>query len=84
MKIVKFLHTVEVGQVEGGRVLWDGKEVRYEGLEDHFIEDLRNGILGHKGKQYKPSDGIVFLENLKYEFTGSYLRATDVIEEPDK
>ena len=82
MKVVKFLKTVEDGQVESGKVVLGSNGIRYEGLNDGFIESLESGILGQYGKRYKPSDGIEFLENLKYEFTGSYLRATDIIEEP--
>ena len=81
VKTVKFLKTVQDGQVECGRVIFDDREVKFKGLEDHFIKSLKHGILGRYGKRYNPSDGIEFLENLKYEFTGSYLRATDVLDE---
>lgn len=39
-------------------------------------------IIGEDGKRFSiKKDGIKFLENLKFAFTGSVLRASDIIEE---
>lgn len=39
---------------------------------------LKQGIRGKGGKRFTPADGINFLTNLKYEYTGAAIRATDV------
>lgn len=80
MQTVKFLVTTEKGQEEAGyAALKDGKII-FEGLSVQLIEDLKRGIIGYREKVYKPEDGIDFLRNLKYAFTGSLIRATDIKE----
>ena len=38
-------------------------------------------IIGKYGKKYTPADGVSYLENLRYHFNGTVLRATDIIIE---
>lgn len=51
------------------------------------LNDVLNGenlIVGKGGKEFKPSDGMEFMKNLKYQFSGSYVRADDVKEYQDE
>jgi hypothetical protein len=53
-----------------------------EGI-DRFREEMASqGIRGKMGKPYFPSDGEKFLENLKYEFSGSRMRASGMEIKP--
>jgi hypothetical protein len=80
-QFVEFLETTESGQVVIGRaVLQSDEVVRFEGLAPSFRENMQqHGIIVGPNKQRRfPTDGLKFLEGLKVEFSGTYLRATDV------
>lgn len=58
-----------------------GKVVKCEG-DKNFAENLaKEGVRDYSnasGKKLFPTDGIIFLENLKLAFKSGYLMATDV------
>lgn len=80
MQGVKFLLTTFEGKQEQmGFAILVGKRVNFVGLSEVLVEELKRGISNGKVR-YKPKDGIKFLRGLKYAFTGSLVRATDVLE----
>ncbi len=67
------------------KIVYDSetKEVLIENLDDknRTLKDVLGDdeiIVGQDGKEYKPTDGMDFLKNLKYQFSGSNVRASDV------
>lgn len=79
MKVVEFYSTTEDGQESAGQVVMDNTgKIFFAGMSKALIETLKNGVRGPKGKRLVPKDGIKFLEALQFEFTGSYLRASEV------
>jgi hypothetical protein len=65
----------KLGEVQ----LVDG-EILYKDLPKKLVDDLKRGIAGWGGEWIMPSQKLKFLENLKVEFSGSAMRATDVKE----
>lgn len=59
-------------------------EVSFVGPNAERFEQLmrEEGIRGLMGRAYFPTDGRAFLENLKVEFSGSRMRASDVETRP--
>ena len=51
----------------------DGKEILVKDILGD--EEL---IIGQGGKEYKVTDGMKFMENLKYQFSGSHIRASNI------
>ena len=47
-------------------------------------EMIQEGIIGEYGKKYFPKDGMKFLEQLKFQFNGSRMVASDIIEDDEK
>jgi len=47
-------------------------------------EMIQEGIVGEYGKRYFPKDGMKFLEQLKFQFNGSRMVASDIIEDDEK
>ena len=45
---------------------------------------IQEGIIGEFGKRYFPKDGMKFLEQLKFQFNGSRMVASDIIEDDEK
>lgn len=80
MKVVEFYRTTKDGQESIGQVFLDDKnKVHFVGLSDDLIETLKAGVLDPKTmKLVKLKDGVKFLETLQFEFSGSYLRASEV------
>ena len=68
----------KLGEVQ----LRDGKIV-YVDLSEKLVEILKLGVMGDQGIIYKPQQKTKFLEALKFEFSGSAVRATDVKERGD-
>ena len=66
---------VEVFLDETGKVTFSGDQTIIENL-------THDGIFDHENhdKTLFPSDGILFLQNLKYHLTSGYLNATDIVE----
>jgi len=63
------------------------KEVKIHSTEENgfYLESIpEQGITGRLGKRYYLKDGLVFLQELKYAFTGSRLRASEVYEVTDR
>lgn len=56
------------------RVIWDGKETRFEGEKFRGLEKIL--APGRSGKMLTPNDGMKYLAALQYEFRGSYVRAS--------
>ena len=57
-------------------------KIRFENLPKKMVDSFyEDGILGLEEFGFvKPEDGEIFLEMLRYEFTGSRIRASRVIE----
>ena len=47
-------------------------------------EMIQEGIIGEYGKRYFPKNGMKFLEQLKFQFNGSRMVASDIIEDDEK
>lgn len=80
-KYVDILQTRSKGQVRVARVRVVRGKLKLEksqGCPDWLEEHLTRGVMGKRGKWLSPTDGEKFLSALKYEFSGSYFRATDV------
>ncbi len=62
----------------------DNEIVSFEGENINFIKNIKTkGIKCYTDKNFKvvlPSDGLIFLENLKHNFNSGYLNASDVEE----
>ena len=82
MKYVGIYDVTDTGsELRGIIVLTDGNEIKFLNLSEAFVEDaVQYGIVGKLGKRYFPKDGLAFLENLKYEYHGSRMYASDVKE----
>jgi hypothetical protein len=78
MHVVKLVRRLGAHPETYGRVCFDGKAVRYDGLSCAFRKLLERGIVGRHSRRYVPSDGMDFLTNLKYHFDDDLLRASDV------
>lgn len=78
-KVVKFLETNDDGtQSVAGTVMFDGGEVTFQDISPPNIRYFeRTGIL-IGSKTIYPKDGLKYLENLKFAFSDSRFRATDV------
>ena len=88
MKVVHIYEIQDDGSsVIGCTVQLVGKEVRFKGKHaEHYEYDLEVGIftpVGKRGKVVYPRDGLKFLKALKFQYTGSRVRASDVITIPD-
>ena len=81
IKTVNILKTTEEGQEIIGSVLLVDGEIHYLNLSETFIEELDNGITGLNEKKYTKKDGVLFLENLQYAYSGSYIRASEILTE---
>jgi len=81
MKRVEFYRTIDDGQETIGVAFLRGDKVSFKDLPTKLIEELRKGIRGKiQGHLFYPKDGVKFLEALKYAYSGSILRASDVME----
>ena len=82
MKFVEIYRTTADGQVLMGRVELVNNRIQFSGLSDKFVKILHEGIIAPpiKKERLYPKDGLLFLEGLQYEFTGSYARASKVNE----
>ena len=65
----------EFGLVDGEVKIVKGGEIR------GILQDMERGIMGEDEKLLYPKDGIKFLARLKYAYSGSYLRAGDIIDD---
>ena len=82
MKFVEFYSLEKTGKQEViGTVVFENEKVTFLELSKEFIEYLKLGIRlpKLKGEVY-PKDGLKFLEVLPLTFTGTYLRASEVME----
>ena len=72
--------TDQVIKYENGEVVFS-KMKRDQPFVKRMIQE---GIIGQYGKKYYPSDGLKFMKQLKYQFNGSRMLATDIIEDDEK
>ena len=80
-KVVKFLRTNDdFSQTVDGTVIFDGKKITFKDLSPPKIHNLEKFSILIGNKAFYPKDGLEFLENLKFAFSGTMLRATDVEE----
>lgn len=61
-------------QVLWVRVFWDGKKITFQGRDKGNLGILEIG--GKGGGLYTPADGLAYLENLQYNYSGTYLNAS--------
>ena len=71
--ILKNIYTIGLG-------LFDGKKITFKDLSLPKIRNLEKFGILIGNKTFYPKDGLEFLENLKFGFSGTMLRATDVEE----
>lgn len=65
--------TVATCRLVEGQVVCEGNE--------SIVVGLKNGIVNYEGEgRLLPSDGLVFLQQLKNNFRSGYLNASDVKE----
>jgi hypothetical protein len=85
MERVEFYLTTYKGQEKIGEVIYDGEKVHFEGLPSKMVKNLiEKGVwMTPKKGPFFPKDGRIFLEALRYEYSGSYLRASRVIKDVD-
>ena len=76
MKVI-FHRTTDEGQdqLDGFVLLTGTGDVRFYDLPEWLAMTLDEGIMGRRPETIYPSAGIQFMEELPYEFNGSYLRA---------
>jgi hypothetical protein len=79
MHVVTLTRRLAAHQETYGRVLFDGRQVRYDGLTSVFRRHLERGIHGPQNRVYLPSDGLDFLTNLKHHFAKDGLQASEVM-----
>jgi len=81
MKTVEFYRTIDEGQEIIGVAFLRGDKVSFKDLPTKLTGELREGIRERASMTLiYPKDGVKFLEALKYAYSGSILRASDVIE----
>ena len=86
MLYVEFLETTPWGpqvQVVVGRAILDpgASEVRFEGIPQNWVKEMQErGLRTGGAERLFPRDGLRFLAGLKFQYTGSMIRATDVKE----
>jgi hypothetical protein len=73
--------TTAVDETAGRVVLADNGLLRFSDDMPEWLQRvlLRDGVTDHRRKHYTVADGMAFLQALKWEYHGSYLRASDVI-----
>ena len=80
MKFVEFYKTIENGQAIIGKAVLDNGKVILGGLPEKLVVQLKEGIKVDREKKVFPNDGIGFLAALAKNFSGSYLRASKVLD----
>jgi hypothetical protein len=61
---------------------FDGERVILVKGDSQSVRDiLEHGITGRMDKIFTVEDGLDFLKEMKYTFTGSYIRASEVYED---
>ena len=82
MEFVRFYSLDKNGKQEIiGSVILENGIIKFSGLNKVFISDLKEGVMNYKlSKFVYPKDGLKFLEVLPLTFTGTYLRASEVME----
>jgi len=63
-----------------GKFFYDGKVITWSSRLNNFAKNVKKNGIFYKGKFYFPKDGLKFLKYLKYDFSGSYIRASDIME----
>jgi hypothetical protein len=78
-KIDENFHQIKIGTF---KFMEEPREVTIDGQDNPMIRNcVFEGIFDYKYSQPRrlfPSNGLVFLENLKYHFRSGYLSASDV------
>jgi hypothetical protein len=61
---------------------YDGEGVKIIGdkVTEMAQEILKNGIRGRMGKKFTKEDGLAFLEEMKFAYSGSRFRASEVYD----
>lgn len=82
MKFVEIYRTTDDGQELMGKVVLEGVKIRFEGLPQKMVDSFyEGGIMGlAEVGPVAPQDGEIFLEMLRYQFSGSRIRASQVME----
>jgi len=83
MKYVEILSFTGKEPKKLGEVQLVDNEVVFEGFSQKMLEILKQGVYAPGAsdmQRYTPKDKLKFLEALKFEFSGSAVRATDVKE----
>lgn len=79
MPYVEFLRTTRDGKQEvAGRAVFDGSGVTFEGLDPGWVEELQQEGIRVPGGRLYPAQGMEFLRGLRIQYSGSYMRATEV------
>lgn len=78
MKYVEFYKVTEKGTEVQGTALLKNDKVMFKNMPKRFVDIMKKDGIIVKGKVVKMKEGIKFLKGLKYEFSGSRFRASDV------
>lgn len=82
MYTVKLMRRRDERVEEYGRVLLEGKTIRFQSLSTVFQAYLQRGIEDEQHHLHTPNDGIAFLKYLAHHHFGDALYATHVEEGP--
>jgi hypothetical protein len=80
MFAVKLLRKVGALEEEYGRVVFDGRNLSYDGLSSFFVKQLQKGVTGPDSRRYRPEHGVEFLRNLKHHFASYGLSVSEVYQ----
>lgn len=71
-------YTIKPAKEIGRVVLTDSNQIEFHDLPDDLQEQMTHGILDwSQKKRIMPSDGAAFLDAVKKDFTGGYIRAEE-------
>ncbi len=54
------------------------KQVSLSDVPEKMVDQMKDGIRGKNGNIYLPKDGLKFMRALRYAYSGSRIRATEV------
>jgi hypothetical protein len=78
MVTIALIRKMNALEEEYGRILFNGNNVKFEGLTSVFVEYLNRGLTGSDGKKCTPYDSTTFIQRLKKHFSDQTLMAREI------